>query len=618
MPPDKRVYEFESFRIDSEERLLFRGDEPVSLTPKVADTLVLLLANAGRIVGKDELMKTIWPDAFVDEGGLARNISALRKALGEGEGIQFIETIPKRGYRFIAPLKGGAGEPTAPARKAAGASRFGRRRMAWFIAALTLVVAALAATAVVRYRNQQRFSSLIVIPLQNLSGDPAQEHVADTMTEELISTLSAIQSLRTVSFTTAMTYKTAGKTLPQIAHERNVGAAVEGAVSLSGDRVRIHVRLLDGRTEQPLWTQVYEGPLSDVSRLESEAATSIAGEIRVKLTPAERRQLSSSRPVSAEAWLDYSRGRMFWNKRTPEGFDQAIKYFQSSIARDPGYARAHSGLADAWALLGSAGGDAHPPREVMPKAREAAFRAVQLDRSLAEARTSFGYVLLSYDWDLQAARKEFERAIELNPGYATAHHWYAHYWLAAGQPQKALEEMGKAQFYDPQSLVINAGLGWCRYYAGQYRAAIEQYLETLKLAPEFALGHALLGMAYERTADYSDAEAAFQTARALQGSPTLALTGLGRVYALSGRPGDARRIAGELEHPAPARYVPAVYIAAVYAAMGDKDRAISFTRKAVEERSDYAIYLNTDPWAEPLRADPRFQEITRAVTPAGR
>lgn len=615
MPQDKRVYEFGVFRIDAAERLLFRGDELIPLTPKVADTLLVLLSNAGRIVGKDELMKTIWPDAFVDEGGLARNISALRKALGEGvDETQFIETLPKRGYRFVAPLKPeAAGPPGTAAAPVAARPPLAIPRVAWVATAL---LAILAATAYYLHRSAsaaQRFSSLIVLPLENLSGDPTQDHIADTMTEELINTLTTIQSLRTISSTTAMTYKGSKKPLPQIARERDVGAVVEGSVRLSADQVQIEVRLYDARTEQPLWTGTYPGTLRDVLKLENEAARSIADEIRVKLTPAEKHQLATSRPVDAAAWLDYSHGRMFWNRRTPEGIAQAIEYFQASIAKDPGYARAHSGLADAWALLGSTGADARPPRDVMPKAREAALKAVQLDPSLAEGHTSLGYILLSYDWDLDGARRQFEQAIAVNPGYATAHHWYAHYWLAMAQPNKALDEVGKAQLLDPQSLVINAGVGWCLYHAHQYGVAIEQYRTTLKIAPEFALGHALLGMAYEQNGAYSDAEVEFNEARDLQGSPTFALAGLGRAYALAGRRREAQHVADQLEHPAPTRYVPSVYLAAVYAAMGEKDRAIAFTRKALEERSDYMIYLNTDPWAEPLRDDPRFREILRTV-----
>ena len=614
MPQDKRVYEFGLFRIDSEERLLYRADELIPLAPKVAETLLALLSNAGRIVGKDELMKTIWPDAFVDEGGLARNISTLRKALDDGHKIQFIETVPKRGYRFVAPLMVDEAEPagTVPT-PAAGRTWRAIPHAVWIAAALLTI---LAATAYYRHRSAsatQRYSSLIVLPLENLSGDPAQDHIADTMTEELINTLAAIQSLRTISFTTAMTYRGSKKPLPQIGRERDVGAVVEGSVRLAAGQVRVEVRLIDAQTEKALWTGTYPGMLGDVLKLENEAARSIADEIQAKLTPAEKRQLASSRPINGAAWRDYSLGRMFWNRRGPEDIAQAIDYFQASIAKDSSYARAHSGLADAWALLGSAGADAYPPRDVMPKAKAAAEEAVRLDPSLAEGHASLGYVLLSYDWDLDGARQQFERAIQVNPGYATAYHWYAHYWLAMAQPQKALDEIGKALWFDPQSLVINAGVGWCLYHARQYGAAIEQYRTTLKIAPEFSLGHALLGMAYVQNAAYSEAEAEFRKANELQGSSTFAMAGLGRAYALAGRRRDAQRVADQLEHPSPKRYVPSVYIAAIYASMGEKDRAIRFTRRAFEERSDYMIYLKSDPWAEQLRDDPRFQEILRLV-----
>jgi tetratricopeptide (TPR) repeat protein len=250
----------------------------------------------------------------------------------------------------------------------------------------------------------------------------------------------------------------------------------------------------------------------------------------------------------------------------------------------------------------------------MPKAKEAALEAVRLDPSLAEGRASLGYVLLSYDWDLEGARRQFEQAIALNPGYATAHHWYAHYWLAMGQPNKAIEEIAKAQLLDPQSLVINAGVGWCLYQARQYGAAIEQYGATLSIGPEFALGHTLLGMAYEQNAAYSGAEVEFNKAKDLQGSPSFALAGLGRAYALAGRRRDAQRVADQLQHST--SYIPSVYLAALYAAMGDKDRAIKFAEKALAERSDYMIYLKTDPWADPLRDDPRFRDVVRGVAQA--
>jgi len=612
MIPEKRNFEFGPFRIDTVERLLFRGKETIPLTPKVADTLLALLSNAGRIVEKDDLMKTIWPDSFVDEGGLARNISALRKALGDGAGeAQYIETIPRRGYRFVGALQPEPGET------AVVASPVRRKKPRWLLAA----AAALAALALVgawwAYRRArpepQRFRSLVVLPLQNLSSDSTQEYVADGMTEGLIHALTKIEALRVISSATAMTYKGAGKRLPQIARELNVDAAVEGSVAHSAGQVEIHVRLFDALGEKQLWSETYRGDLRNVLALENEAAASIADEIRVKLTPVEKEQLARSRPVDPAAWLDYSHGRSFWDKRTAQGIEGAIDYFGRAIGKDGNYALAYSGLADAYALLGSTGGDAAPPREVMRKAKDAAEKAVNLDPALAEGHTSLGYVMLSYEWDLEAARREFDRAISLNPGYATAHHWFAHYWLARGQRDKALAESLKAQLLDPCSPVINVGVGWCYYHSRRFDEAIKQYRAALEISPDFGLAHAVLGMALEHSGAYAEAIGEFDKASRLGASPSFVLAGLGCAYALAGHAREARHALDQLDEAGRKKYVPAVYRAAIWAALGDKDRGIEWTRKAVEERSDYMIYLGTEPWADPLRADPRFQQILQSV-----
>jgi TolB-like protein/DNA-binding winged helix-turn-helix (wHTH) protein/Tfp pilus assembly protein PilF len=612
MNEEKRAFEFGPFRIDTQERLLFRGPETIPLTPKVADTLLVLLANAGRIVEKDDLMKAIWPDSFVDEGGLARNISALRKALGDGPGeAQYIETIPKRGYRFVGALK------PAPADTVPQAPLVRRKKPRWLPAAL----AALAMLALVggwrAYRRArpgvQRFRSVVVLPLKNLSNDSTQEYVADGMTEELIDALTRIQALRVISFTTAMTYKGAGKPLPRIARELNVEAAVEGSVAHSAGSVRIEVALYDAQADKQLWSETYPGDLRNVLDLENEAAHSIADEIRVKLTPVEKQELAHSRPVDPAAWLDYSHGRSFWDRRTPQGIQGAIDYFGRAIGVDAGYALAYSGLADAYALLGSTGADAARPRDVMPKAKEAAQKAVNLDDALAEGHTSLGYVMLSYDWDLKGARREFDRAIALNPGYATAHHWFAHYWLAVGQPEKALAESRKAQLLDPSSPVVNVGVGWCLYHGRRFDEAIKEYRAALEISPDFGLAHAVLGMALEHRGAYAEAIEEFNQASRLQASPFFVLAGMGCAHALAGHAREARQALDRLDEAGRREYVPAVYRAAIWAALGDKDRGIEWTRKAVEERSDYMVYLKTEPWADPLRSDPRFQQLLQAV-----
>jgi TolB-like protein/DNA-binding winged helix-turn-helix (wHTH) protein/Tfp pilus assembly protein PilF len=646
---EKHLYEFGPFRIDSLERLLLRGDSAIPLTPKAVDTLLALVGNAGRVVEKNELIKIVWPDTFVEEGALARNVSALRKALGDDiDGARYVETIPKRGYRFIAAVKEvspgvGLSEPVAepPAKLAPGldpepvpeARREGavpsgsksiRREFPkwplWLIAAAALAVAfVLAYPSLLRRLAPQtaNISSIAVLPLDNPSNDQAQEYFADGMTEELINSLAKIEALRVVSRTSAMTYKGVhNKPLPQIARELNVDAIVEGSVLQSGNRIRVTVQLFEGRTERKLWAQSYEQDLRDVLVLQGEMASAIAREIQIKLTPRDRQRLTQSRQVNPDAYLAYSYGRYCWNKRTPEGFRKGLDYFRKAIDKDPTYAPAYAGLADAYALLGSIGADVLPPTEVMPKAKEAALQAVKLDDGLAEGHTSLAYVKLSYDWDLPGAGREFRRAIDLNPGYATAHHWYAHYFLAMGQPDRALAEVRRAQQLDPLSFSINVGLGWCLYHARRYDEAIAQYRSTLDIDPNFSLAHCTLGMAYAQKRLYTEAFAEFNKALTLPGSRSLVLANIARTYALSGRPAEARKLLRELEDSAKEHYVPAMYIAAVYAALGDRDRSLVWIQKAYDERSDYMIYLKTEPSVDLFRSNPGFEALLKRMAAA--
>lgn len=625
---DKHLYEFGPFRIDPVERLLFRGDEMIPLTPKATDTLLALVSSRGRVLEKDELMKMIWPDSFVEEGGLAQNISLLRKVLGGATGeFQYIETIPKRGYRFVVPVKvvpvkedlrTNASDNSAPSPVPQPPKPPTRRWVAWSAGALVLLLASVLAYlyfSAAPAGGTLHVNSLLVLPLDNPSNDPAQEYFTEGMTEELINSLAKVQALRVISRTSAMTYKgVKNKPLPQIARELNVDAVVEGSVLQSGGKVRITVQLFEARTERSLWAQSYQQDLRDVLTLQSEVASAIVNEIQVKLTPGEKVRLATARTVDPEAYLAYSYGRYYWNKRSPADIQRGIEYFQRAIAKDPSYAPPHTGLADAYALLGSIGIDVLPPREAMPKAKAAALEAVKLDDSLAEGHTSLAYARQSYDWDLDAAEREFKRAIELNPGYATAHHWYAHFFLAKGQPEQALTEIQRARALDPLSLIINIGVGWCYYHARRYDEAIQQYRATLELNPNLSLTHVTLAMAYEGKHLYADAIAEYNKGLALPGSRTFALAGLGRAYVLSGKRREALQVVKELENTAKLHYVPAVYLAAIFAAMGDKERSIQWMGKAHDQRSDYLVYLSTDPWADPLRPDPRFQRLVQLIS----
>jgi TolB-like protein/DNA-binding winged helix-turn-helix (wHTH) protein/Tfp pilus assembly protein PilF len=610
---EKHFYEFGPFHIDTVERVLYRGEEMIPLTPKAIDTLLALVANPKRLMDKDELLKLVYPDTFVEENALAKNISALRKVLENGAGeSQYIQTVSKRGYRFVADVKDRSPVMDEPAPAPSPDVKW----LTWLIPAVLLVLLGLWAypwMVSIIFPGNRPIHSLAVLPLDNPSHDQTQEYFTEGMHEELINTLAKIEALRVISRTSAMMYKGAHKSLPEIARELNVDAIVEGSVLQSGGRVRIAVELFEGKTEKQLWAQSYEQDLRDVLTLQAEVAGAIAREIQVKLTPQEKQRLAQSRQVDPEAYLAYSYGRFYWNKRTPEGFPKAIEYFQRAIAKDPSYAPAYAGLADALALLGSIGSGALPPKQVMPKAKAAALEAVRLDDNLAEGHTSLAYVKLSYDWDLDAAEREFKRAIELNPRYATAHHWYAHYFLAKGQPEQALAEVRRAQVLDPLSFIINVGVGWCLYHARRYDDAIQQYRKALDLNPDFPLTHCTLGMALVQKKLYEEALAEFNKAKALPGSHAFAMANIGGTYALSGRRADARQVLTELQQSANQHYVPAIYVAAIYAALGDRNEAIGWTQRGYDERSDYMVYLKTEPWVDSLRTDPRFQHLLQLI-----
>jgi TolB-like protein/Tfp pilus assembly protein PilF len=563
------LYQFGRFRIDRNERLLRCGTEVIPLAPKAIETLLVLAASGGRVVEKDELINTVWPDTFIEEGGLARNISLLRRALGDGtDKIHYIETIPRRGYRFIAPVSETHDESIASNR------------------------------------------SLAVLPLANLSGDPSQDFFADGMTDELISYLLRIEALHVASRTSVMNYKSFGKSLRAIARELDVTWVVEGTVLQSGGRVRIAVRLIDGATEKHLWAETYEKDIRDVLALQSAVAGDISREIRVKLTPPEKAKLAQSRSVNPEAYQDYLRGRYFWNTRTAGALKKAREYFEQAIEKDPSYAPAHGGLADAYALMGSCGYDVMAPKDAMPRAKAAALNALEIDDTLAEAHAALGYVNLVYDWDLAGAARELERAIELKPNYAIAHQWRGELLMARSSPDEATNAFRRALQLDPLSVPCNLGLGWSYYFCGKNDLAIEQFLRTLEIAPNVPMALYGLGLSYHHKNQHRKGSSEFQKAFVTSGGEVAAIMCMGVTHALAGRKKAAEKQLAKLHALAKHRHVPAVYSAFIYVTLNDLDRAFESLHKAYEERSSYLIFLNVQPSFEKLRSDPRYQDLS--------
>ena len=453
--------------------------------------------------------------------------------------------------------------------------------------------------------------TLAVLPLQNLSHDPEQDYFADGMTEELITDLAQISALRVISRTSAMHYKGTTKTLPQVARELNADAVLEGSVQRSGDKVRIRVQLIYAASDQHLWAESYEGSLRDVLDLQNKVADEITRQIKIQLTPEEKTRLASARPVNLEAHEAYLKGRYYWNLRTEKGFQQAVRYFYEATQSDPNYPLSYAGLADSYILLGEY--SLLPPQEAFPKARTAAAKALELDESLAEAHNALAAVKVDYDWDWPGAEREFRRAIELNPGYATAHQWYAELLAQIGRNEEALAEIKLAEQLDPFSLIINVVHADTLRCAGQNDLSIEQLRRTLEIDPDFAHAHFHLGMAYLRKEAFAGAIAEFQKAVSLSPNVTDYKGGLGYAYGVAGERAESRKLLEELKARSNQSYVPWFYIAEIYAGLGEKDQAMANLEKAYEQHEQGLAVMNRAPMFDPLRSDARFKDLLRRM-----
>ena len=618
---------FGVFEVDLRAGELRKRGLRVRLQQQPFQVLAILLERRGEVVSREELQQALWPaNTFVDfDHGLNKAINKIREALGDSaEAPRFIETVAKRGYRFLAdvrvadgrlvePAPGPAADrPVTPATPAPRRAPFSARMRA--IAALCAVVL-LGALALSRFHvstsSAPPIRSLAVLPLESLSTDASQDYFADGMTDELISHLGQISALRVISRTSMMGYKHTHKQVPEIARELAVDAIIEGTVLRSGDRVRITAQLIDGATDRHLWSDSYEGEIRNTLTLQNDVARAIADQIRVNLNPREQAALSGGAVLNPAAYESYLKGRFFWNKRTANGLTTALAYFQQAIEEDPAYARAYSGLADTYALLGDWQYSVMSPKEALPKAKAAAMKAVELDASLGEAHTSLAFCLDGFDWDFQAAGKEFQRAIELTPGYATGHHWYAWHLALGRRYDEALVEMRKAQNLDPLSLVISADLAELLALAHAYDESIIQSLKTLELDPAFGLAHNHLGEAYLEQHQNQQAIVELQKAVSLSGGGATCIANLARAYAASGRTRDAVDLLNDLKGRSSPLHSYASEIAVIYAALGEARQAMDWLERGAAERFNPGVLLR--PGLDPLRSEPRFVDLMRRV-----
>lgn len=559
------------------------------LAPKVFDILLVLVRHSGRLLEKEELLKEVWPEQFVEEGNLPLNISALRKALGER---RYIETVPKRGYRFAASVREvqARGADTAAARQTRAVGEEGE--------------AGARAKAV---------DSLAVLPLVNVSADPNTEYLADGITESIINSLSQLPQLRVMARSTVFRYKGREADAQEVGRELGVRAVLLGRVLQFDDHLIVRTELVDAADGRQLWGEQYNREPSDILAVQEEIAREISEKLRLKLTSEDRRRLARHYTEYTEAYHAYLRGRYCWNKRTEEGLKRGLDHFRRAIEIDPSYALAYSGAADCYTLLGSAGYNAMPAREAMQRAKAATASALELDDTLAEAHTSLAFVKFRLDWDWEGAERGFERALELNPNYATAHHWYAIYLSAMGRFDEAIAEIERALALDPLSLIVSSAAGRLCHFAGRYDEAVRQYRKTLEMDPDYGEAHFNLGLTYEQKGMHEEAIAELQKAVDLSGARTPIRAVLGYAYATAGRPDEARAILCELKELSEREHASPMEVAIVYTGLGERDEAIRWMEKAYEERSGVLVFLKVEPLYDSLRTDPKFTALLRRV-----
>jgi len=535
-------------------------------------------------VTRDELRAELWSDdTFVDfDHSLHNAIARIREILGDSaDNPRYIETLPRRGYRFVARVDRIAAEVTA--------LPIGR-----------------ASTG-----ESPKIHAIAVLPLENLSADPAQDYFADGMTEALITSLAKIGALRVISRTSAMQYKGLRRSLPAIARELNVDAVIEGSVLRDGQRVRITTQLIHASSDQHLWAESYERDFRDILSLQSEIARQVASEIKVIVTPEEKARLGTVRSVNSSAHEAYLKGRYHWNKRSAEGAKRALAHFQQALDLDPAYAQGYAGLADSYTILGYY--NTLAPMEAYPKAKAAALKALELDPSLAEPHATLGVIKRDFEWNWLGAEQEFARAVALNPGYAEAHHWHGTLHGMLGHHAEALATKNHALSLDPLSVVVRTDLARMLYFVREYDRCIAQYRSALEMDSTFSTAHLWLGQAYEQKKMFDLAITEFQTGVQLTGASAFSLAKLAHGFAAAESPDRARSVLHQLFEFPDQKYVSPYDIAMIHVGLAEHDEAFAWLERAFEERSLWMGYLNVEPQLDPLRPEPRFQNLLRRV-----
>ena len=648
--PAKCLYEFGPFRLDPAEHVLLRDGEPVALRPREFAVLVALVENHGHALTKDELLNGVWSGQLVEEGNINRQISTLRRALGEtSDEPQYVETIPKVGYRFVAPVReirdrgadlvierhtvarivteeeevanGGCvfePSPEPKALSASGEKEVNRRRgLAVVAAAVLLVGLTLALAYAWSSRKSQETKtiatvrSLAVLPFKPIGAGEEDEYLGLGMADALITKLSNIREINIRPTSAVRKFDAPDQDPVAAGRALGVEAVIEGSVQRVAERIRVTVQLVSVRDGAPLWAEKFDEQFTNIFAVQDRISEQVARSLTLTLSGAERELLTKRYTENSEAHQLYLKGRYFWNKRTIEGMNKGVGYFSEAVEKDPSYALAYVGLADSYSLLSDYGG--LPPKEAYPQAKKAAMRAVELDERLAEAHATLAYIKTGYDWDWPGAEEEFRRAIELNPNYETAHQWYAEYLSGMGRHEEAIAEIRRAREINPLSLIINAVEVSVLCIAREYDQGISQGQKALEMDPHFAEVYGYLRRCYDGKGMYREAITARQTRRKLAGHDAKETAALREAAAAtSARVYWQKRLEQEVEE-SKQELSSAFEVAEILAQLGERDRALAWLERAYEERSFMMLYLKVAPNLDPLRSDSRYADLLRRV-----
>jgi TolB-like protein/Flp pilus assembly protein TadD len=604
-------YRFGSFRLDPANRLLSSNGQPIPIAPKPFESLLVLVERHGQVVHKDELIKLVWADTFVEEANISQHVFLLRKLLGKDDaGRQFIETVSRRGYRFVGKVREEQNRSVRGGVKRRGIGSKDKR------------AAAVGNTFV---------ASLAILPLANLSADLDMEYFSDGITESIINGLSQVPQLRVIARASAFRYKGQNISLQEVARELNVETVVSGRIIVRGDKLNVQIEFTNVVDESQFWGKQYDLKISDILDAQQEISREVLAQLKLKfeLSPEEDKQLIRRHTHNVEAYQLYLKGCYYQNKLTEEGLRKGVEYFQEAVAKEPNFALAYTGLADCYALGGlpldpdstlayAELVDCYAlvtsaPKEAMSKAKAAALMALEIDDTLAEAHASMGFIRYRLDWDWLAAEKEYRRAIELSPNCPKVHYWLSMCLRTMGRLDEALAEARLAHEIDPFMHIIKVELGRIFYFARYYDQAIEYYQDVLELEPNFLPAHFRLGQAYTQKGMYKEAIAEFHSAIPLIGDDPEAVAALAYVYALSGRTDEAREVLNKLRALSLKRYVSAYDLAIIYLGLDDKDKALEWLQNAYADRSVWLIGIKVEPMLDSLRPDPRFAELMRRM-----